>query len=81
MKTRLNQIIFFMFLILCIQACSVKQSDIKSVAQTNSATQIEEFKTEILKDLIIKKKCQWKIRFKNNCPSLNFFFRVSYAYK
>lgn len=56
MKTRLNQIIFFMFLILCIQACSVKQSDIKSVAQTNSATQIEEFKTEILKDLIIYKK-------------------------
>lgn len=56
MKNRLNQIILFMFLILCIQSCSVKQSDIKSVAQTNSATQIDEFKTEILKELINYKK-------------------------
>lgn len=48
--------IFLVFFSFFIQSCSLNQNKIKSIAQTNSASQIEEFKTEILKDLILYKK-------------------------
>lgn len=54
--TKLLQLIFLIILLFFMQACSLSQSEIKSIAQTNSASQIESFKTEVLKDLILYKK-------------------------
>ena len=54
--TKLLQIILLIISLFLIQACSLNQSEIKSIAQTNSASQIESFKTEILKDLVLYKK-------------------------
>lgn len=54
--TKKIQIIFLLFVSFFIQACTLDQNSIKSVAQTNSATQIDEFKNEILKELISYKK-------------------------
>lgn len=57
MKSKLlTKFIFFIILMIFIQGCSVNQTAIKSVAQTNSATQIDEFKVEILKELLNYKK-------------------------
>jgi hypothetical protein len=55
MKTKKTQIIFLIFLSIFFQACSFNKATIKSIAQTNSATQIEEYKVEILKSLIVYK--------------------------
>ena len=52
---KLFHFIFLLILLFFIQACSLNQNNIKSIAQTNSATQIEEFKTEVLKNLILYK--------------------------
>jgi len=53
---KLLQLIFLIISLFFIQACSLNQNQIKSIAQTNSASQIESFKIEVLKDLILYKK-------------------------
>jgi hypothetical protein len=50
------RIIFLISLSILFQACTFDKTDIKSVAQTNSANQIENYKNEILKSLINYKK-------------------------
>lgn len=50
------QSIFLIIVVFIFQACTFDKNTIKSVAQTNSATQIDEFKAEILKELINYKK-------------------------
>lgn len=56
MKINKSQIIFLLSLSFFLQACTFDQNSLKSVAQTNAATQVDEFKEEILKDLINYKK-------------------------
>lgn len=56
MKAKKTQIIFLIFLSIFFQACAFNNTTMKSIAQTNSATQIEEYKIEILKSLIKYKK-------------------------
>jgi hypothetical protein len=56
MKINKVQVIFLLSLSFFIQACTLDQGSIKSVAQTNAATQVDEFKEEILKELITYKK-------------------------
>lgn len=50
------RIIFLISLSILFQACTFDKTNIKSVAQTNSANQIENYKNEILKSLINYKK-------------------------
>lgn len=54
--TKTSQLIFLLVSLFFIQGCSLNQSEMKSIVQTNSASQIESFKTEVLKDLILYKK-------------------------
>ena len=56
MKLKKVQIIFLICLSILFQACTMPTGNIESIAQTNSATQIEEYKKEILKSLIEYKK-------------------------
>ena len=51
MKINKSQIIFLLSLSFFLQACTFDQNSLKSVAQTNAATQVDEFKEEILKDV------------------------------
>jgi len=52
MKIKQFRLFFLLSFILFFQACSFNKTTIRSIAQTNSATQIEENKNEILKCLI-----------------------------
>ena len=52
MKLKTSQILFFIFVSIFFQACAFKKSSLKSLAQSNSASQIEEYKAEILESLI-----------------------------
>ncbi|RXJ83554.1 hypothetical protein [Arcobacter cloacae] len=54
--TKLLKLIFLIISLFFIQACSLNKNEMKSIVQTNSASQIESFKTEVLKDLILYKK-------------------------
>uniref|UniRef100_UPI004047ED61 hypothetical protein n=1 Tax=Aliarcobacter sp. TaxID=2321116 RepID=UPI004047ED61 len=56
MELKKVHIIFIIFIALFFQSCAVNKSTLKSVVQTNSATQVEEYKTEVLKSLIRYKK-------------------------
>ncbi len=56
MKFKKVQIIFLIFLAILFQACTILIKNVESIAQTNSASQIEEYKKEILKSLIEYKK-------------------------
>lgn len=53
--------VFLLIFILSFQACSINSDSIKSIAQTNSATQIEEYKIEVLK-LLLKYKEKLDLR-------------------
>lgn len=46
------KITFFIFLSLVFQACSFNNNSVRSVIQTNSASQIENYKNNLLDDLI-----------------------------
>ena len=48
MKVIISQIFFLIFLSIFFQACAFNKVSLKSLAQTNSASQIEEYKAEIL---------------------------------
>jgi len=50
------KIVFLMVFILLFQACSINQDTIKSIAQSNSASEIAQYKNEVLKYLISYKK-------------------------
>ncbi len=50
------KLFFMVILILSFQACSFNSESIKTIAQTNSASQIEEYKSEVLKLLLEYKK-------------------------
>jgi hypothetical protein len=52
MKFKKIQIIFLICLSILFQSCTMPTQKIESIAQTNSATQIEEYKKEILKSLL-----------------------------
>lgn len=52
MKFKKVQIIFLISLAILFQACTMPTKNVESIAQTNSASQIEEYKKEILKSLI-----------------------------
>jgi hypothetical protein len=52
MNLKISQIFFLIFLTILFQACASSKSSLKSLAQTNSASQIEEYKVEILESLI-----------------------------
>lgn len=54
------RVLLFIVLIFSFQAC-VSTSSIKSIAQTNSASQIEEYKSEVLK-LLLKYKEKLDLR-------------------
>lgn len=56
MKAKKTQIIILIFLSIFFQACAFNKTTMKSIIQTNSATQIEEYKIEILESLIKYKK-------------------------
>lgn len=56
MKFKKVQIFFLISLSILLQACTMPTENIESIAQTNSASQIEEYKKEILKSLIEYKK-------------------------
>ena len=55
MKLKTVQIFFLIFASIFFQACAFNTSDLKSLAQSNSASQIEEYKVEILESLITYK--------------------------
>lgn len=55
MKVIISQIFFLIFLPIFFQACAFNKVSLKSLAQTNSASQIEEYKAEILESLITYK--------------------------
>ena len=50
------QILLLIILPLFFQACSINKTSIKSIAQTNSASEIEIYKNDILKSLIVYKE-------------------------
>lgn len=52
MKLKQFGLLFLFSFIFLFQACSVNQNTIKSIAQTNSASQIEENKNDLLKYLL-----------------------------
>ena len=52
MKFKEVQILFLISLSILFQACTMPTKNVESIAQTNSASQIEEYKKEILKSLI-----------------------------
>lgn len=52
MRLRYIRFVFLLVLISFFQACSLNKTTIKSIAQTSSASQIEEYKIEVLKALI-----------------------------
>ncbi|MDZ7820238.1 MAG: hypothetical protein U5K55_17290 [Aliarcobacter sp.] len=52
MKLKTSQIIFLVFIGIFFQACAFNKSSLKNIAQTSSASQIEEYKVEILESLI-----------------------------
>ena len=52
MKLKTMQSVFLVLLVVFLQGCAFNTSSLKSVIQTNSASQIEEYKVEILKSLI-----------------------------
>ncbi len=52
MKLMSIQILFLIFISIFFQACAFNKSSLKSLAQSNSASQIEEYKVEILESLI-----------------------------
>jgi hypothetical protein len=52
MKLISIQILFLIFISIFFQACAFNKSSLKSLAQSNSASQIEEYKVEILESLI-----------------------------
>lgn len=56
MKLKKTQIILLMLFPLFFQSCALNETTIKSIAQTNSASQIEVYKNEILKSIIIYKQ-------------------------
>lgn len=56
MKINKIQVILFMLIILFFQSCGLNKNTIKSVAQTNSASQIEIYKDEILNSLLTYKQ-------------------------
>lgn len=56
MKFKRNQIILLIFTVLFFQSCALDKTTIKSIVQTNSASEIEVYKNEILKSLIIYKE-------------------------
>jgi len=56
MKLKKSQIILLVFLVLFFQSCALNKTTIKGIAQTNSASQIEVYKNEILKSLIVYKQ-------------------------
>ena len=55
MKLKTVQIFFLIFTSIFFQACAFNTSGLKSLAQSNSASQIEEYKVEILESLITYK--------------------------
>ncbi len=55
MKLKTVQIFFLIFASIFFQACAFNTSGLKSLAQSNSASQIEEYKVEILESLITYK--------------------------
>ena len=55
MKLKTVQIFFLIFASIFFQACAFNTRDLKSLAQSNSASQIEEYKVEILESLITYK--------------------------
>ncbi|GGD33044.1 hypothetical protein GCM10012288_03730 [Malaciobacter pacificus] len=59
------RVLLFIVLIFSFQAC-VSTSSIKSIAQTNSASQIEEYKSEVLK-LLLKYKEKLDLRNPYSC--------------
>jgi hypothetical protein len=52
MKLKTSQIIFLVFISIFFQACAFNKSNLKSLAQSSAASQIEEYKVEILESLI-----------------------------
>jgi hypothetical protein len=52
MNLKVSQIFFLIFLTILFQACASSKGSLKSLVQTNSASQIEEYKAEILESLI-----------------------------
>lgn len=56
MKFKKVQIFFLISLSILLQSCTMPTENIESIAQTNSASQIEEYKKEILESLIEYKK-------------------------
>lgn len=56
MKLKLRNIFLLVVLVLFFQACSLNQDTFKSVAKTNSAIAISEYKNEVLKTLVTYKK-------------------------
>lgn len=53
---KIRNLLLLTFFIFLFQGCAVSQNSIQSIAQTNSATQIANFRSEVLKDLSEYKK-------------------------
>lgn len=62
MKIKKTQVFLLIIIALFLQSCALNKSTIKSIAQTNSASQIEVYKNEILKSLL---KYKQKLNLRN----------------
>lgn len=79
MKLKLFHYILLLVLVFTFQACSVNKDTLQSVAQTDSASQIVEFKNETL-DLLVKYKKKLDIRNPNSfnrALAKNVYFQIN----